>query len=203
MFEARIKQGAVLKKVLDSVKDLVTDANFEADPVKGFALQAMDSSHVSLVSLKLHADGFEHYRCDRALTMGMNLANMVRRSPSVNGRRATRARVSRRFHARSGRSWFAKPHTRVLSRARRRARDTSARNGRIEIIWIARRDCARWRARGRGEGACCGRLTSFGGLILNSSQAKMLKCAGNDDAITMKADDAGDTVTFMFESPGA
>jgi len=31
----------------------------------------------------------------------------------------------------------------------------------------------------------------------------MLKCAGNDDAITMKADDAGDTVTFMFESPGA
>lgn len=34
MFEARIKQGAVLKKVLDSVKDLVTDANFEADPSK-------------------------------------------------------------------------------------------------------------------------------------------------------------------------
>lgn len=31
----------------------------------------------------------------------------------------------------------------------------------------------------------------------------MLKCAGNDDAITMKADDAGDVVTFMFESPGA
>lgn len=35
------------------------------------------------------------------------------------------------------------------------------------------------------------------------AQAKMLKCAGNDDAITMKADDAGDVVTFMFESPGA
>lgn len=30
----------------------------------------------------------------------------------------------------------------------------------------------------------------------------MLKCAGNDDAITMKADDAGDVMTFMFESPG-
>ena len=30
----------------------------------------------------------------------------------------------------------------------------------------------------------------------------MLKCAGNEDAITMKADDAGDVVTFMFESPG-
>ena len=42
MFEARLAQGAVLKKVLDSVKDLVTDANFEADPQEGFKLQAMD-----------------------------------------------------------------------------------------------------------------------------------------------------------------
>lgn len=108
MFEARLNQGSILKKVLDSIKDLVTDANFEADPMDGFKLQAMDSSHVSLVSLKLHSDGFAHFRCDRPLTMGMNLANM----------------------------------------------------------------------------------------------AKMLKCAGNDDAITMKADDAGDVVTFMFESPG-
>ena len=31
----------------------------------------------------------------------------------------------------------------------------------------------------------------------------MLKCAGNDDIITMKADDNGDTVTFMFENKGA
>ena len=30
---------------------------------------------------------------------------------------------------------------------------------------------------------------------------KVLKCAGNDDVVTMKADDNGDTVTFMFESP--
>ena len=78
MFEARLNQGSILKKVLDSIKDLVTDANFEADPMDGFKLQAMDSSHVSLVSLRLRADGFEHFRCDRPLTMGMNLANMVR-----------------------------------------------------------------------------------------------------------------------------
>ena len=31
MFEARLTEVAILKKVLDSVKDLVTDANFEAD----------------------------------------------------------------------------------------------------------------------------------------------------------------------------
>jgi hypothetical protein len=33
--------------------------------------------------------------------------------------------------------------------------------------------------------------------------SKILKCAGNDDAITMKSEDNGDTITFMFESPSA
>ncbi|KAK8555073.1 hypothetical protein V6N13_103803 [Hibiscus sabdariffa] len=66
----------------------------------------MDSSHVSLVALLLRPEGFEHYRCDRNLSMGMNLGNMPR----------------------------------------------------------------------------------------------MLKCTGNDDIITLKADDGIDTVTFMFES---
>ncbi len=31
--------------------------------------------------------------------------------------------------------------------------------------------------------------------------SKILKCAGNDDAITIKAGDNADTVAFMFESP--
>ena len=30
---------------------------------------------------------------------------------------------------------------------------------------------------------------------------KMLKCAGNDDIVTLKAEDQPDVVTFMFESP--
>mmetsp|Transcript_7009 Transcript_7009/g.43031 ORF Transcript_7009/g.43031 Transcript_7009/m.43031 type:complete len:261 (+) Transcript_7009:241-1023(+) len=106
MFEARLVQGSLLKKVLESVKDLVTDANFDCSAT-GFSLQAMDSSHVALVSLLLRSEGFEHYRCDRNISMGMNLGNM----------------------------------------------------------------------------------------------SKMLKCAGNDDIITLKADDKGDSVTFMFESP--
>jgi proliferating cell nuclear antigen len=29
--------------------------------------------------------------------------------------------------------------------------------------------------------------------------AKILKCAGNDDSVTMKADDDGDVVSFLFE----
>lgn len=67
----------------------------------------MDTSHVSLVSLTLRSDGFDKFRCDRNLSMGMNLASM----------------------------------------------------------------------------------------------AKILKCANNDDTLTMKAQDNADTVTFVFESP--
>ena len=106
MLELRLVQGSLLKKVMDSIKDLVNDANFDCSAT-GFSLQAMDSSHVALVALLLRSEGFEHYRCDRNISMGMNLGNM----------------------------------------------------------------------------------------------AKMLKCAGNDDIITIKADDGSDTVTFMFESP--
>uniref|UniRef100_T1GEC9 DNA sliding clamp PCNA n=1 Tax=Megaselia scalaris TaxID=36166 RepID=T1GEC9_MEGSC len=69
-------------------------------------LQAMDNSHVSLVSLTLRSDGFDKFRCDRNLSMGMNLASM----------------------------------------------------------------------------------------------SKILKCANNNDTVTMKAQDNADAVTFMFES---
>ncbi|KAK2983254.1 hypothetical protein RJ640_023374, partial [Escallonia rubra] len=106
MLELRLVQGSLIKKVMEAVKDLVNDANFDCSAT-GFSLQAMDSSHVALVALLLRSEGFEHYRCDRNLSMGMNLGNM----------------------------------------------------------------------------------------------AKMLKCAGNDDIVTIKADDGSDSVTFMFESP--
>ena len=56
---------------------LVTDANIDCSS-DGLSIQAMDSSHVSLCAVALRADGFDHYRCDRNMTMGMNLTNMVR-----------------------------------------------------------------------------------------------------------------------------
>jgi len=106
MFEARLIQGSILKRLLDAVKDLVNEANFDCSSA-GISLQAMDQSHVSLVALFLRADGFEHYRADRNISLGINLQSM----------------------------------------------------------------------------------------------GKILKCSGNDDSITLKAEDNGDQVEFMFESP--
>merc|ERR1711923_330487 len=106
MFEARLVQGNLLKKVLESLKDLLNEATWDCADT-GIQLQAMDNSHVSLVSVLLRADGFDKFRCDRQLSMGMNLTSM----------------------------------------------------------------------------------------------SKILRCASNDDIITIKAQDQADNVTFMFEAP--
>lgn len=45
----------------------------------------------------------------------------------------------------------------------------------------------------------CDRNLSMGMNL--ASMAKILKCANNDDTLTMKAQDNADTVTFVFESP--
>jgi len=39
-------------------------------------LQAMDSAHVALVALLLRPDGFDPYRCDRSLSLGINFATL-------------------------------------------------------------------------------------------------------------------------------
>lgn len=76
MFEAKLVQGNVLKKLIDAIKDLVDSGNWDASG-SGLMLQAMDKSHVSLVSVQLNSDGFETFRCDRNLTMGININRFV------------------------------------------------------------------------------------------------------------------------------
>jgi proliferating cell nuclear antigen len=68
-------EGGMLKKITEAMKDLVTEANFDCSTT-GISLQAMDSSHVSLVALLLRADGFDHFRCDRNISLGINLSSM-------------------------------------------------------------------------------------------------------------------------------
>jgi len=106
MFEARLTQGRVFKQLIEALKDLVQDANVDCSE-DGLSIQAMDSSHVSLVAVELRSNGFDHYRCDRTISLGFNSANM----------------------------------------------------------------------------------------------SKILKCAGNDDVITLKAEDTADSLMLMFESP--
>ena len=46
MFEARLTQGGLLKKLVDVVKDVNDNCNFDCSS-KGFGLQAIDNAHVA------------------------------------------------------------------------------------------------------------------------------------------------------------
>lgn len=96
MLEARLEQASVLKKaspsmhllaprstltapfqVVDAIKDLVQDCNFDCND-SGIALQAMDNSHVALVSMMLKAESFSPFRCDRNIALGVNLTSLTK-----------------------------------------------------------------------------------------------------------------------------
>lgn len=53
------------------------DCNFDCND-SGIALQAMDNSHVALVSMMLKAESFAPYRCDRNLALGINLTSLTK-----------------------------------------------------------------------------------------------------------------------------
>ena len=55
-------------------------------PLHSSTLQSMDNSHVALVSLKLDADMFDPFRCDRNMVLGINIekwALTMLRSPTL------------------------------------------------------------------------------------------------------------------------
>ena len=63
MFQATIGKALIFKKIIESIRELVTDVNIEVSQ-NGMSLQAMDASHVALVTLFLHSSEFVEYKCD-------------------------------------------------------------------------------------------------------------------------------------------
>jgi len=75
VLEAHLQQAVLLKKVVDAMKDLCKDVNFDCSE-KGIQVQSMDSSHVALVSLLLRESAFSDFKCDRATSLGMNVDSL-------------------------------------------------------------------------------------------------------------------------------
>ncbi|KAL7147664.1 hypothetical protein ABFS83_06G122500 [Erythranthe nasuta] len=75
MLELRLARGSLLKKVVESIKDFVDDANFDFSAT-GLYVQTMDSYEAAMVELLLRREGFVHYRCDRKISIGVNFENM-------------------------------------------------------------------------------------------------------------------------------
>merc|ERR1719396_134697 len=64
-------------KVVDAMKDLCKDVNFDCSE-KGLQVQSMDSSHVALVSLLLRESAFTEFKCDRPTSLGMNVDSLAK-----------------------------------------------------------------------------------------------------------------------------
>ena len=77
MFNAKLSDCSILKKIVDSIKDIVSDCNLDVSPA-GISLQAMDSSHVALVSLSMSADGFTDFRADSNMILGISIGNLAK-----------------------------------------------------------------------------------------------------------------------------
>jgi len=75
--EAHLQHAALLKKVVDAMKDLCKDVNFDCSE-KGLQVQSMDSSHVALVSLLLRESAFAEFKCDRPTSLGMNVDSLAK-----------------------------------------------------------------------------------------------------------------------------
>lgn len=72
MVEISFQQASFFKKIIDSLSGLIEDVAFQCEK-RGVELQAMDVSHVSLISIKLPADLFESYRCDSPMSLTFNV----------------------------------------------------------------------------------------------------------------------------------
>ena len=83
MFEAQLSHAGQLKKIIDAVKELIQEANFDCGE-DAISLQAMDSSHVAIVSLKLNSDMFQRYRADQTAAIGLNLADVAKALKCAN-----------------------------------------------------------------------------------------------------------------------
>jgi len=75
MFDAKLEDGSNLKKCVTALKELIEQAAWDITE-EGIQLQSMDSSHVALVQMNISGESFEAYRCDQAMQIGLNMANL-------------------------------------------------------------------------------------------------------------------------------
>ncbi|KAG7665195.1 POL30 [[Candida] subhashii] len=72
MLEGKFDESTLLKKIVDAIKDSVKLCNFNCTE-HGITVQAVDDSRVLLVSLLVGQTAFSEYRCDRDVTLGIDL----------------------------------------------------------------------------------------------------------------------------------
>lgn len=73
--EIKTVQATTFKQMIDALKEILMDVNLEFDKT-GIKIVAMDTTHVVLVHLKLEADKFEKYYCEKKMYVGINMIKL-------------------------------------------------------------------------------------------------------------------------------
>jgi proliferating cell nuclear antigen len=76
-FILKTVQSSAFKTLIEALKDILTECNFEFDS-KGIRAIAMDNSHTVLVHLKLEMENFELYECKQKTVIGLNMLNFFK-----------------------------------------------------------------------------------------------------------------------------
>ncbi|KAK1226652.1 proliferating cell nuclear antigen [Marasmius sp. AFHP31] len=77
MFEAKLSESSVFKKIFEIVKDVVNDSNISCEE-DGIRMQSMDSTHSALLCMHLKPKFFRRFRCDRAVTLGLSIPSFFK-----------------------------------------------------------------------------------------------------------------------------
>ena len=83
ILEIKTVQASAFRILVEALKEILTDANFECDET-GIKMIAMDSSRTVLVHLKLQADKFESYMCKERRVLGISMINLFRIIKTMN-----------------------------------------------------------------------------------------------------------------------
>lgn len=77
ILEFHTVQTGAFRILIEALKEILTDANFQFDE-QGLKIVAMDSSHTVLVHLRLNAENLEKYVCKKNIVLGINLLNLYK-----------------------------------------------------------------------------------------------------------------------------
>ena len=77
ILEFHTVQASAFRILIEALKEILTDANFEFDQY-GLKIVAMDSTHTVLVHLRIHDQNLEKYYCKDKLLLGINLLNLYK-----------------------------------------------------------------------------------------------------------------------------
>jgi len=77
IIEIKTVQAACFKSLIESLKEILTDANIEFTE-SAIRIVTMDPTQTILVHLKLEKENFEYYQCKHKIFIGVNMLNFFK-----------------------------------------------------------------------------------------------------------------------------